>query len=96
MQSRRRGRQRASRLERIMLIIHQNVSEREETFQKWLFVSTFFQQFSQLLVKLIVNTFLRGVCALVFLCDLFGVVEICYPGKCSAINAILHKHEPGC
>ena len=64
-------------------------------FQKWLFISTFFQQFSQLLIKLMVNTFLRGGCVLVFLCGLFCVIEVCYAGKCSAINAILHKHELG-
>lgn len=64
-------------------------------FQKWLFISTFFQQFSQLLTKAIVNTLLRGVCTLVVLHDLFCVTEICYPGKCSAINAIFYKHELG-
>lgn len=95
IQSRRRGRQRACRLKWVLLIIPRNVSRHGEMFQKWLFISTFFQQSSQLLVKLTVNSFLRDVCVLVFLCDLFCVIEVRCPGKCSAINAILHKHELG-
>lgn len=54
-------------------------------------MSTFFQQFSQLLVKLIVNTLSREGCALVFWCDLFCVIELCDPGKRPAVNAILHQ-----
>lgn len=82
----------------------QNVSKLEGVFQKWLFTSMFFQQFSQLLIKLIVNTFSKGcvcvcaracMCVLVFGYNLFCVIELCYPGKCSAVNAILYKHELG-
>jgi hypothetical protein len=66
-QSRRRGRPRASRSKRIILIAHQTVSKHEGVFQKWISISTFFQQFTRLLIKLIVNTFSKGcVCAGIF------------------------------
>lgn len=82
----------AYRHERRVLRTRPNVSK-PQSFQRWLSMSTFFQQFSQLLVKFTVNSFRREGCALVFWCDLFCVIEICDPGKHSAVNAIPHKHE---